>query len=83
MLKSNKNVKSFKIFAFLYRIRVRDSDPLGRRRACVAPLQERREGAAGAHGAPCNIARPGGSRGSPMLNPNFPNIFLTTHIRQG
>ena len=40
------------------RIRVRDSDPLGRRRACVVPLQERREGAAGAHGAPCNIARP-------------------------
>ena len=39
--------------------RVRDSDPLGRRRACAAPLQERRGDAAGAHGAPCNIARPG------------------------
>ena len=45
--------------------RVRDSDPLGRRRACAAPLQERRGGAAGAHGAPCNIARPGRSRGTP------------------
>ncbi len=38
---------------------VRDSDPLGRRRACAAPLQERRGGAAGAHGTPCDIARPG------------------------
>ena len=43
---------------------VRDSDPLGRRRACAAPLQERRGGAAGAHGAPCNIARPGPSASS-------------------
>ena len=49
----------------------------------MAPLQERRGGAAGAHGAPCNIARPGASRGTLMLYPNFPNIFLATHIRQG
>ena len=48
-------------------IRVRDSDPLGRRRACAAPLQERRGSAVGAHGAPCNIARPGVSRGTPLL----------------
>ena len=41
------------------RICVRDSDPLGRRRACAAPLQERRGGAVGAHGAPCDKARPG------------------------
>ena len=33
--------------------------PWGGDAACAAPLQERRGGAVGAHGAPCNIARPG------------------------
>ena len=42
---------------------VRDSDPLGRRLACKAPLQEPRGRAVCAHVGPCNIARPAQWRG--------------------
>ena len=57
--------------------------PWGGDARSAAPLQERRGGAAGALGAPCNKARPGVSRGTLMHHLNFPNIFLATHSRHG
>ena len=55
MLKSNKNIKSFRICEILSCIRVRDSDPLGRRCGAVARAAR---ACHRSHGAPCNIARP-------------------------